>query len=457
MDYRQARAFLNEISASGSVYGLDSIRGLMARLGDVQEQLTVIHVAGTNGKGSVCAMLAGVLQAAGYRTGVYASPAVFEPEEIISVNGTTISQEAFAKLTEKVQAACLDMQKEGLPHPTVFEVETAIAFCFFKQENCDAVVLETGLGGAQDATNLITRPFCSVLTSISMDHMQLLGQTLEEIAAEKAGIMKPGCPCVSAPQQPEAEKVLRKAAEEKGAAFYMADSSCISSFCCQEQTSSFELQIQADACGYQKEKDMPAQADACGYQKVHGLLGLAGACQKENLACVWETLRVLKKQGLHIPQAAILEGLAQVRLPGRFEKISSEPDFYIDGAHNEGAARFLKQTVQSVLAGRRVVYIIGVFADKEYEKLLQIMLPSAAQVFTVTPGHPRALDGKKLAQLAEKLHPAVTYVPDILQAAASAAQAAGREGAVLAFGSFSYLGELKAGWNKAGKAGRNDE
>lgn len=457
MDYRQARAFLNEISSSGSVYGLDSIRGLMARLGNVQEQLTVIHVAGTNGKGSVCAMLAGVLQEAGYRIGIYASPAVFEPEEIIRVNGTAISQEAFAKLTENVQAACLDMQKEGLPHPTVFEVETAIAFCFFKQENCDAVVLETGLGGTQDATNLITRPFCSVLTSISMDHMQLLGQTLEEIAAAKAGIMKSGCPCVSAPQQPEVEKVLRKAAEEKGAAFYMADSSCISSFCCQEQTSSFELQIQADACGCQKAKDMPAQADACGYQKVHGLLGLAGACQKENLACVLETLRVLKEQGLCIPREAMLTGLERVRLPGRFEKISSEPDFYIDGAHNEGAARFLKKTVQSALAGRRVVYIIGVFADKEYEKLLRIMLPYAAQVFCVTPDHPRALDGKKLAQLAEKLHPAVTYVPDILQAAASAAQAAGREGAVLAFGSFSYLGELKAGWNKAGKAGGNNE
>ncbi len=430
MNYEQARMFLDEIRTSGSVYGLESIRGLMARLGNVQEQLSVIHVAGTNGKGSVCAMLAAVLQAAGYRTGVYASPAVFEPEEIIKVDGSAISQEAFAGLAGRVQAACMDMQKEGLPHPTVFEVETAIAFCYFKTEKCDVVVLETGLGGAQDATNLLLHPLCSVLTSISMDHMELLGRTLVEVAAAKAGIMKAGSPCVSAVQQKAAEAVLKNAAAEKGVVLHMADSSCIGSFTYDGEKSLFE-------------------AEVCGSKKVHGRLGLSGACQKENLACVLEVIRVLTERGLRITQEAMLEGLAKVRLPGRFEKLSSEPDFYMDGAHNAGAAYFLRETVRSCLAGRKIVYIIGVFADKEYEKLLQIMLADAAQVFTVTPRHARALDGKKLAQLAEKLHPKVTFVPDLMQAAELAVQAAGREGAVLAFGSFSYLGELKTEWSRA--------
>jgi len=439
MDQEQAEAFIRKTWKYGMVFGLESIQNLMARLGNVQDQLRILHVAGTNGKGSVCAMLAGILQAAGYRTGVYSSPAVREPEEIIKVDGNCISREAFAELAGKVQAACMDMQKAGLPHPTAFEVETAVAFCYFRQEACDYVVLETGLGGAEDATNLITHPLCSVLTSISMDHMGILGHTLEEVAAAKAGIIKPGCPCVSSAQKPEAARVLQKAAAEKGSGFRMADNSCIRSFSCNGEKSRFEV------------------SDASSI--LQGTTGLCGACQKENLACVLEVVRLLREEGIRITQEALLAGLADVRLPGRFEKISKEPDFYIDGAHNEGAARCLRETVRSCFSERRMVYIIGVFADKEYEKLLQIMLPYAARVFTVTPDHPRALDGKVLAQLAGTMHPAVAYVPDLAQAAALAAEAAGAEGVVLAFGSFSYLGELRADveiYNRTGRAGRKN-
>lgn len=430
MDQEQAEAFIRETRKYGMVYGLESIRSLMARLGNVQDQLRILHVAGTNGKGSVCAMLAGILQAAGYRTGVYSSPAVLEPEEIIKVNGKPVPQEIFAELAGKVQTACREMVKEGLPHPTAFEVETAIAFCYFKQEACAYVVLEAGLGGAEDATNLITHPLCSILTSISMDHMEILGHTLEEIAAAKAGIIKPGCPCVSSVQKPEAVQVLQKAAAEQGSELRVADASCIRSFSYDEEKSWFEV------------TDL-----LFNLKKVwKGTLGLTGACQKENLACVLEAVKLLREKGIRITREALLTGLAHAHLPGRFEKISREPDFYIDGAHNEGAALCLRETVRSCLAGkgRRIVYIIGVFADKEYEKLLQIMLPDAAQVFTVTPDHPRALSGEALAQLAAKMHPAVSYVPDLAQAAALAAEAAGAGGAVLAFGSFSYLGALKA-------------
>lgn len=428
MNYKQARAFIKETSKYGIICGLDSIKNLMERLGNVQEQFHILHVAGTNGKGSVCAMLSEILKAAGYRTGVYSSPAVFTPEEIIQVNGTAIAPEEFARLADRVQAACEDMQKEGLPHPTAFEVETAIAFCFFHEQACEYVVLETGLGGEQDATNLIRHPVCSVLTSVSRDHMAFLGNTLREIAAAKAGIIKPGCPCVSAAQQPEVMEVFKQAAAQKGSEFYAADPSSIRKFTYDGLHSYFEADWKAE--------------DSSG-AVLTGTLALTGACQRENLACVLETVRVLRGKGLSLAQEAVLRGLAHVHLPGRMEQIAKKPDFYIDGAHNEGAARRLRETVEHCMAGHKIVYIIGVFADKEYEKILQLLLPYAAQVFTVTPCHPRALDGRKLA---EKVHgncPKAVFVPDFKQAASEARKAAGTEGVVLAFGSFSYLKEIK--------------
>lgn len=452
MDYEQARAFIKETLKYGSVYGLTGIRGLMERLGNVQEQLSVIHVAGTNGKGSVCAMLASILQAAGYRTGVYASPAVFEPEEIIRINGAMISRKQFTALTETVQAACTDMQKEGMMHPTAFEVETAIAFCYFYKEHCDYVVLETGLGGALDATNLITHPLCSIITAVSMDHMALLGQTLEEIAAAKAGIIKSGCPCVSSEQQPEVAEVLGKKAAETGSRLWFSDSSGIRSFRNDSfqndsfqndsfRNDSFQNESFQDSCFQDSQKSGGSWFVT---EHLQGRLALAGACQKENLACVLTAVDLLREQGVQISQDALLEGLAHVRLPGRFEKIASAPDVYIDGAHNEGAARCLRQTVRECFAGRRVICVIGVFADKEYKKLLELMASQAERIITVTPRHPRALDGAQLARAAEKLHPAVSYVPDLAQAAQLAQAAAGRDGVVLAFGSFSYLGDFKA-------------
>lgn len=424
MDYRQARAFLEETGKYGSVFGLDGIRALMERLGNAQDQVPVLHVAGTNGKGSVCAMLAGILQAAGYRTGLYSSPAVFVPEEIIQVDGIAISREEFASLAGDVQAACADMVKEGLAHPTAFEAETAIAFCYFKKKACDFAVLETGLGGELDATNLVAKPVCSLLTSISRDHMAVLGETLPEIAAAKAGIIKPGCPCVTSAQEPEVMEVLRKAAAAKGSALRIADSTLVRKFGYDGQGSRFEISL-----------------DGAGKQS--GKIRLAGACQKENLACVLLAVCLLQERGIRIPQQAVTEGLSRVHLPGRFERICDKPDFYIDGAHNEGAALFLRQTVQKCFTNRRIVYIIGVLADKEYGKLLQLMLPYASSVFTVTPHNPRALDGRRLAEEAQRFHRKASYMPEIPQAVLAAMKAAGPEGVVLAFGSFSYLGELR--------------
>ncbi len=453
MNDRQARNYIQQISKRGSVYGLDQIRNLMERLGNVQEKLSIIHVAGTNGKGSVCAMTASILKESGYRTGVYSSPAVFSEEEIISVDGEPISSQEFAELITKVRKACLDLQSEGLAHPTAFEIETAAAFCYFYRRNCDFVVLETGLGGELDATNFITHPLCSVLTSISMDHMAVLGNTLAEIAKAKAGIMKAGCPCVSAVQKPEAAAVIKKKAELSGCRLYIAEPDRLADFSYDEKGSYFkvlsEQQLQNifvnDKQG-ECPKPMPGHQKTDFETELSGktfYCALAGEFQRQNIACVLSVMKALREKGIQITAEAVRAGLAKVQLHGRFERIYEQPEFYIDGAHNEDAVAFLQNTIQNRFTNRYIVYIIGVLADKDYEKALQPILPYAAQIYTITPPNDRALDGAVLAEWAGRCHQKVSFVPDIAHAVSLAAETAGAEGIVLAFGSFSFLKDIR--------------
>lgn len=399
-------------------YELTNIRNLMARLGNIQDKLSVIHVAGTNGKGSVCACIARILQEAGFRTGLYASPAVFDRLEIIKINDMQIPQQAYAKIMAVIQDVCAKMQADGLAHPTAFEMDTAAAFSYFYQEKCNFVVLEAGMGGAKDAVNIIAHPVCSVFTSISLDHMAYLGGTLWEIAEAKAGIIKSGCPCVSSRQAPEVLEVLSRTAADMGSRFVTAREDRIRGFTYDGWGSRFELE-----------------------EEVY--CPLAGAWQQENISCALAVVFLLQEEGVRIPAKAVRRGLSAVRLPGRFERIFTKPDIYIDGAHNEGAALALEETVKHCFADRKIVYIIGVLADKEYGKLLRILLPYAVRVFTVTPEHARALDGGKLAVEAGRIHPAVSFAPSVSKAVKEAADAAGADGVVLAFGSFSYLRDLR--------------
>ena len=216
MNYEEARAYISQVSAGGSVLGLDSIRELLKRLGNPQDRLKFIHIAGTNGKGSVLAYLSTILTGAGYRTGRYLSPTLFSYRGRIQVDGEYISREALARLTTAVRAASEDMRACGLETPTVFEVETAISFLYFAEKQCDMVVLETGMGGALDATNIVRTTVLEILMPISMDHMDFLGDTLAEIAGQKAGILKPGIAVISAAQEPEAMAVIRQRAKELG-------------------------------------------------------------------------------------------------------------------------------------------------------------------------------------------------------------------------------------------------
>ena len=419
MTYDEAVEFADSTKKYGSILGLESIRNLMQELGNVQEQLHIIHVAGTNGKGSVCAFLSAALTEAGYRVGRYNSPAVFERREVFRIGETMISKEEYTAVFERVQTACEALKKRGCPHPTVFEVETAAAFLWFYEKKCDLILLETGMGGETDATNLITHPVCSVLTSIGMDHMQYLGNTIEEIAKVKAGIIKKGCPVVALKQGDSVCEVIKNKAEECG-------SRC----------------VLVEVPQYMQEAPIwGTTLQDVHYGSVHTALG--GIWQRENLSLALAVLKLLEESGYPITKEAVQSGIAKTIWHGRYEVLQTEPLFIIDGAHNPIAAKRLKETIEKDFTNREIIYIIGVLADKEHEKMLRLLLPGAKAVFTVTPDSPRALDGESLAKEAQKYADNIWYVPDIGKAVKMAKETAKESDVILAVGSLSYLKEVK--------------
>ena len=419
MTYDEAVEFADSTKKYGSILGLESIRNLMQELGNVQEQLHIIHVAGTNGKGSVCAFLSAALTEAGYRVGRYNSPAVFERREVFRIGETMISKEEYAAVFERVQTACEALKKRGCPHPTVFEVETAAAFLWFYEKKCDLVLLETGMGGETDATNLITHPVCSVLTSIGMDHMQYLGNTIEEIAKVKAGIIKKGCPVVALKQGDSVCEVIKNKAEECG-------SRC----------------VLVEVPQYMQEAPIwGTTLQDVHYGSVHTALG--GIWQRENLSLALAVLKLLEESGYPITKEAVQSGIAKTIWHGRYEVLQTEPLFIIDGAHNPIAAKRLKETIEKDFTNREIIYIIGVLADKEHEKMLRLLLPGAKAVFTVTPDSQRALDGEILAKEARKYADNIWHVPDIGKAVKMAKETAKESDVILAVGSLSYLKEVK--------------
>ncbi len=424
MTYEEARAFLEETKRYGSVPGLENITALMAKLSDVQEELKIVHVAGTNGKGSVCAMIAQILREAGYCVGVYHSPAVFFDEEIFQINGVFISREDYAACMERVKRACDDLTSEGSAHPTAFEIETALAFFYFYEKKCDIAVIETGMGGALDATNLIKRPLVSVLTNISRDHMAFLGDSPAEIAEQKAGIIKEGRPVVCACQSPQAMEVIKKRAGDKNAALSVVDSKALT-------------EAHYDAEGM----DFVYRPGGTKSLSVH--LSLTGEYQKKNALLAILAAEELKRQGYRIADREVKEGLKNARLAGRFETVCLKPRIILDGAHNEGAARELLSTVRNCFTNCPITYIIGMLADKEYEKVLEILLPYARKVYTVTPDNERALSGEILCEKAKKFHSDVTDEESVAAALAHAVAGAKKSEVILAFGSLSYLREVK--------------
>lgn len=436
MNEKEVLLYIEELKQYGSVPGLDSIRQLSSRLGDPQEKLKFIHVAGTNGKGSVTAYLASVLMEAGLKVGRYNSPTIRDWKERIMVGRQKITKEALCRLMERIRKVCDQMVCEGLGHPTSFEIETVLGFLYFLEKECDIVILETGMGGTLDATNIISRTEVAVLTSISMDHMAFLGNTLSEIADNKAGIIKEGCQAVTLSQDAECMAVLRKVCEERGAALTVAPGI--------KDGGVDRVRYGIEKQSFRYKKRMKIE------------LPLPGTFQIENAALAVAVCEVLSGLGYDIRDAQIQKGIQKTVWHGRFEVLSKKPYFIIDGAHNADAAKKLKESLQFYFTNRKIVFIIGILKDKEYEKILQTTAPLADSIITVrSPDNPRAMDAYELAKEAAKYHPRVTAAGSVEEAVEMSYLLADRDSVIIAFGSLSYLGRVMDIMEKRKKTGKN--
>lgn len=419
MNYKEARVYLDEVSKYGSVLGLESMRELLRRLGDPQNELKFIHISGTNGKGSVLAYLSTILSGAGYRTGRYISPTLFSYRERIQVDGEYIEKESLACHVTAIAAAAEDMQKAGLPSPTVFEIETALAFLYFKEKRCDIVTLEVGCGGLLDATNVITTTVMEVIASISMDHTDLLGDTLTKIAAQKAGIIKPDTMVVSAQQKSEAAQVIEDTCKEQHCTLQMVDESKISNvhYGAEGQTFSYKT-----------------------WENV--AISLAGSYQIKNAALALEGVEALRKLGYALSDQQVREGLLHTAWRGRFTTLRRDPTVIIDGAHNPAAALELKESLERYFPGKTLYFVMGMFKDKDYAQVIDLTAPLARHIITVeTPGNPRAMPARELAEAVGKVNPSVEWADSVAHGVEKALAMAGKEDAVIVFGSLSFLGE----------------
>ena len=370
MTYNEALAYISTVSARGAKPGLQRIRALMEGLGNVQNSLRFVHLAGTNGKGSTSCMLSGILRAAGYKTGLFVSPFVIRFNERIQINGQHIPDEKLAEIVERISKVA-DTMDEPL---TEFELITAAGFVWFAEEQCDIVVLETGLGGRLDATNIIETNECAVITNIGLDHTDYLGNTPAEIAYEKACILKGNRPVVAYESQPDALSVIKDYAASHGNPLRVTDFAAI----------------------------QPVSADLKGqrfqYKNKEYAIRLLGAHQQRNAALVLETVEQLRELGWNITDECVVRGMAEAQWPARFELLCEEPIVFVDGAHNLQGVESLQKAVEDYLGGRRVICLTGVLADKDWQEMMALLRSVAAEFITITPDSPRALTNEALAE-----------------------------------------------------------
>lgn len=370
MTAQEAIAYIENYTWSTTRLGLDRTRRLLQALGDPQKRLKFIHVAGSNGKGSTCAMLDSVLRAAGYRVGLYTSPYLQDFCERMQVNGQNIDGSDLARITEQVRAFADGMED----HPSQFELVTAIAMQYFMEQRCDIVVLEVGMGGALDSTNVIDCPEAAVITNIGLEHTEYLGNTLAEIARTKGGIVKPGCTAVCYDSVPDVMDTLRAVCLEQGASFRVSRAEDL-----QEHSHSLEGQL-------------------FSWKGRDYRLPLLGQHQLRNAGTALETLSALREKGWDIPESAVAEGLRRVTWPARFEVLDRNPLFILDGGHNPQCADALAANLREYLPGQKLCVLLGVLRDKDYRQMLRSVAPFASQVICVTPDSPRALPAAELAE-----------------------------------------------------------
>ena len=474
--------------------GLERIRDLLDRLGRPQDRLKFVHVAGTNGKGSTCAFTASILAEAGFKTGLFTSPYVETFHERIRVNGRNISDEDLTAATLRVRECAEAMEAEGGEHPTEFELMTAVALVHFAHVGCDIVVIEVGLGGRLDSTNVIAAPEVAAIVSIALDHTNLLGNTLAEIAHEKAGIVKEGSTVVSWPQEPSAMEVVEDAARRVGDKLVVPDFSLLSvgkvardaalltcgtaleheghTPC--SDSPRFAAELRAEHVVPAQKLQASSSIDAhrtpmlqvgsavpmrqFSYRGREYATRLLGSYQPSNAAMAIEIAGALRERGWEIPNEAVARGIAETRWPARFEVLDQPagmPTVVIDGGHNPQGAGVLADSLWDVFPDKRPVFLVGILADKDYRSMLRTVAPLASAFVCVTPPNPRALDAADLAEAIRETcgelgaRATIEVAGDFDDAASAARKIAGSEGIICAFGSLYSIADVKAAFLRA--------
>jgi folylpolyglutamate synthase/dihydrofolate synthase len=419
MTYEEALNKINSLLRFGMKPGLERIRKLLGLLGSPQDGLKFVHVAGTNGKGSTCALIASVLQKSGYRTGLFISPYVTDFCERMQIDGEMIPHTELAELVEKTMPVVERMAANG-EEITEFEFITAIAVQWFARRRCDVVVLEVGLGGRLDATNVIQKPLVSVITSISLDHTAILGDTVDKIAYEKCGIIKEGGATVCYPDQPpEALEVIRSTAAERHNRFFLASMDSVK-------------QLSGDLNGTMLE-----------YRGMSVRLPFLGDHQVKNAVTALAALEAVKEEGFSIPDSGIAAGFSSAAFPARLEVLSLDPTLILDGAHNPGGTAALAAAVRTYLGGRKVVAVMGMLADKDVDSALRNLAWLFSNVVTLTPPNPRAMSAGELAERWTALGTMSRPMEHVDDALETALRLAGDGGAVVICGSLYLAGEVR--------------
>lgn len=422
MKYEECLDYLEQTSRFGIKLGLENIRLLLEELNCPHLSFPSVLVAGTNGKGSVCAMIQSALQRHGLKIGLYTSPHLVRVEERIRINSELISPDDFCQLLHHLRDKAdelLSSKKLAFP-PTYFELLTVIAFQYFARKKVDLAVLEVGLGGRLDATNVVT-PLVSVITTISRDHVEHLGRTIKKIAAEKAGIIKPGIPVVCGQLPPAALKVVASRANEVGAPL---------------------IKVFGRRKLIKLAKDNFFYVFHLGDEKFVFRPGLLGEHQARNAAIAITALKILKEKWQPLDKEKIIEGIERVTWEGRLEKIGEKPEVYLDGAHNEGGARVLRRFIESKRP-ERLILIFSILKDKDIRQVARHLFPLATKVFITSIPSPRAASPEEIDRIASDLNVPTIIVPDCLQALKLARREAGEMGMALVTGSLYLVGEVK--------------
>ena len=416
MSYEETLAYIHSVKWQGSKPGLSRTRALLSALGNPERQLRFVHIAGTNGKGSTAACIASCLQAAGWRVGLYTSPYINRFNERMQVNGVPISDEDLEALVDRIRPIANALTDS----PTEFELITALGFLYFLQTHCDIVVLEVGLGGALDSTNVIPAPEAAVITALGLDHTAVLGDTIQDVARAKAGIIKAGAPVITYGGVPEADAVIAAVCKEQGCPLYPVDFSQLTL-------------LPSDLSG-----------SRFSFGNLSNLtLPLLGSYQPYNAAVAITTLKVLDKQGWHISDAAIREGLRTVQWPGRFELLRTDPPFLLDGSHNPHGMRATAQSLQDRFPRQKFTFLISVMADKDVTGILTPILPLAKEFVTVRANLPRAMPAEELAARITALGGTAQAAPSISAGVALAQSLAGANGSICALGTLYFSADVR--------------